>query len=175
MVSLPILRALGKGEPVGLIQFYSHTDLFDSYFGSNTFTHCTPFRRAVKEGLMNPARFVQVGIRGTAYNTEDIDWGLEQGIRIIRIKELFERGIPHVMVEVRKIVGTQPTYCTYDIDFVDPTFVPGTGTPEAGGANGFQAQQVIRELDGVNLIGRIWSRALRPSTPLAARLGWALR
>jgi len=135
------------------VQFDSHTDLFDSYFGGHKFTHGTPFRRAVEEGLVDPKRFVQVGIRGTAYNTEDIDWGLSQGIRIIRIEELFERGIPDVMTEVRQIVGTQPTYCTYDIDFVDPSYAPGTGTPEIGGPNAFQAQQVIRELMGINLVG----------------------
>ncbi|UWQ93581.1 agmatinase (plasmid) [Rhodobacteraceae bacterium M382] len=153
LITLPILRAMASEAPVGLIQFDSHTDLFDSYFGGNKFTHGTPFRRAIEEGLVDPQRFVQVGIRGTAYNTEDIDWGIEQGVRIIRIEELFDRGIPHVMAEVREIVGDQPTYCTYDIDFVDPTFAPGTGTPEIGGPNSFQAQQVIRELAGVNLIG----------------------
>jgi guanidinopropionase len=153
LISLPILRALAQDGPLGLIQFDSHTDLFDSYFGGCKYTHGTPFRRAVEEGLVDPKRFVQVGIRGTAYNTEDIDWGLEQGIRIIRIEELFDRGIKDVMEEVRGIVGDQPTYCTYDIDFVDPTYAPGTGTPEIGGPNSFQAQQVIRELAGVNLIG----------------------
>lgn len=153
LVTLPILRALASDGPLGLIQFDSHTDLFDSYFGGNRFTHGTPFRRAIEEGLVDPTRFVQIGIRGTAYNTEDIDWGLGQGVRIIRIEELFERGIPDVMAEVREIVGVQPTYCTYDIDFVDPTFAPGTGTPEIGGPSSFQAQQVIRELRGVSLIG----------------------
>ncbi len=153
LVTLPILRALAVDAPVGLIQFDSHTDLFDSYFGGNKFTHGTPFRRAIEEGLVDPKRFVQIGIRGTAYNTEDIDWGLDQGVRIIRVEELFERGIRDVMAEVREIVGLQPTYCTYDIDFVDPTFAPGTGTPEIGGPNSFQAQQVIRALSGVNLIG----------------------
>jgi len=96
---------------------------------------------------------IQIGIRGTAYNTEDVDWGLEQGVTIIRIEELFERGIPDVMAQARAIVGAQPTYCTYDIDFVDPAFAPGTGTPEIGGPNSFQALQVVRELAGVNLIG----------------------
>ena len=153
LVTLPILRAMASDGPLGLVQFDSHTDLFDSYFGGHKFTHGTPFRRAVEEGLVDPKRFVQVGIRGTAYNTEDIDWGLSQGIRIIRIEELFERGIPDVMTEVRQIVGTQPTYCTYDIDFVDPSYAPGTGTPEIGGPNAFQAQQVIRELMGINLVG----------------------
>jgi len=153
LVTLPILRALAEDVPVGLIQFDSHTDLFDSYFGGHKFTHGTPFRRAIEENLVDPGRFVQVGIRGTAYNTEDTEWGAEQGVRIIRIEEVFERGIPHVMAEVREIVGAGPTYCTYDIDFVDPTFAPGTGTPEIGGPNSFQAQQVIRELRGLNLVG----------------------
>lgn len=153
LTTLPILRALAAAGPVGLIQFDSHTDLFDSYFGGHKFTHGTPFRRAVEEGLVDPKRFVQVGIRGTAYNTEDIEWGEAQGIRIIRIEELFDRGIDDVMAEVRGIVGQAPTYCTYDIDFVDPTYAPGTGTPEIGGPNSFQAQQVIRQMSGVNLIG----------------------
>ncbi len=153
LTTLPVLRALAKSGPLGLIQFDSHTDLFDSYFGGHKFTHGTPFRRAVEEGLVDPKRFVQVGIRGTAYNTEDIEWGEAQGIRIIRIEELFDRGINDVMAEVRSIVGEAPTYCTYDIDFVDPTFAPGTGTPEIGGPNSFQAQQVIRQMAGVNLVG----------------------
>lgn len=153
LVTLPILRALAIDEPLGLIQFDSHTDLFDSYFGGHKFTHGTPFRRAIEEGLVDPKRFVQVGIRGTAYNLDDIEWGMDQGVRIIRVEELFERGVPNVMAEVREIVGVSPTYCTYDIDFVDPTFAPGTGTPEIGGPNSFQAQQVIRELEGINLIG----------------------
>ena len=153
LVTLPILRALAIDEPLGLIQFDSHTDLFDSYFGGHKFTHGTPFRRAIEEGLVDPKRFVQVGIRGTAYNLDDIEWGMDQGVRIIRVEELFERGVPNVMAEVREIVGNSPTYCTYDIDFVDPTFASGTGTPEIGGPNSFQAQQVIRELEGINLIG----------------------
>lgn len=153
LVSLPVLRALAAGDPVGLIQFDSHTDLFDSYFGGQKFTHGTPFRRAVEEGLVDPKRFVQIGIRGTAYNLDDIEWGEAQGIRIIRIEEFHDRGVADVMAEVRDIVGKAPTYCTYDIDFVDPTFAPGTGTPEIGGPNSFQAQQVIREMKGLNLIG----------------------
>ncbi|WP_170789280.1 agmatinase [Ruegeria lacuscaerulensis] len=153
LTTLPVLRALAGSGPLGLIQFDSHTDLFDTYFGGHKFTHGTPFRRAVEEGLVDPKRFVQVGIRGTAYNTEDIEWGEGQGIRIIRIEELFDRGIGDVMAEVRSIVGDAPTYCTYDIDFVDPTFAPGTGTPEIGGPNSFQAQQVIREMSGINLVG----------------------
>ena len=153
LITLPILRAIAKTQPVGLIQFDSHTDLFDTYFGGQKFTHGTPFRRAIEEGLVDPKRFVQIGIRGTAYNLEDIEWGYEHGVRIIRIEELFERGIEDVMEEARDILGQGMAYCSFDIDFVDPTFAPGTGTPEIGGPNSFQAQQVIRQLAGLNLVG----------------------
>jgi guanidinopropionase len=153
LTTLPVLRALGRDAPLGLIQFDSHTDLFDGYFGDQRLTHGTPFRRAVEEGLVDPARFVQIGIRGTAYGSEDIDWARERGIRIVRIEELFDRGLPDVMAEARRIVGTGPTYCSFDIDFVDPAYAPGTGTPEIGGPTAFQAQQAIRELSGVALVG----------------------
>ena len=136
-----------------MIHFDSHTDLFDSYFGGFKYTHGTPFRRAIEEGLLDPKHVVQIGIRGTAYNYDDIEWGESQGVRIIRIEELFDRGIAAVMGEARAIVGDRPTYCSFDIDFVDPTYAPGTGTPEIGGPNAFQAQQVIRALRGVDLVG----------------------
>ena len=153
LVSLPVLRGLAGDGPLGMIHFDAHTDLFDSYFGGFRYTHGTPFRRAIEEGLLDPRRVVQIGIRGTAYNTEDIDWGISQGVRIIRIEELFERGIPAVMEEARAIVGAKPAYCSFDIDFIDPSYAPGTGTPEIGGVNSFEAQRVVRELSGVDLVG----------------------
>ena len=152
LCSLPILRALAD-RPLGMIHFDAHTDLFDSYFGGFKYTHGTPFRRAIEEGLLDPKRVVQIGIRGTMYDGEDMEFGRSVGVRIIQIEEFFERGVADVMAEAREIVGDQPTYCSYDIDFIDPSFAPGTGTPEIGGPNSFQAQQVVRELDGVNLIG----------------------
>ena len=153
LVSLPVLRGLASDLPLAMIHFDSHTDLFDSYFGGFKYTHGTPFRRAIEEGLLDPKHVVQIGIRGTAYNYDDIEWGESQGVRIIRIEELFDRGIAAVMGEARAIVGDRPTYCSFDIDFVDPTYAPGTGTPEIGGPNAFQAQQVIRALRGVDLVG----------------------
>ena len=153
LVSLPVLRGLASDRPLAMIHFDSHTDLFDSYFGGFKYTHGTPFRRAIEEGLLDPKHVVQIGIRGTAYNYDDIEWGESQGVRIIRIEELFDRGITAVMDEARAIVGDRPTYCSFDIDFVDPTYAPGTGTPEIGGPNAFQAQQVIRALRGVDLVG----------------------
>ena len=153
LVSLPVLRGLATDRPLAMIHFDSHTDLFDSYFGGFKYTHGTPFRRAIEEGLLDPKYVVQIGIRGTAYNYDDIEWGESQGVRIIRVEELFDRGITAVMAEARAIVGDRPTYCSFDIDFVDPTYAPGTGTPEIGGPNAFQAQQVIRALRGVDLVG----------------------
>ncbi|MGB0904166.1 MAG: arginase family protein, partial [Mangrovicoccus sp.] len=113
--SLPILRAVAQ-EPLGFIQFDSHTDLFNSYFDGQMFTHGTPFRRAVEEGLLDPKRMVQIGIRGTMYDSEDRDFAAANGIRIIGIEECFARGFNDVMVEAREILGTAPVYMSYDID-----------------------------------------------------------
>ena len=153
LTSLPVLRALASKAPVGMIHFDAHTDLFESYFDGYKYTHGTPFRRAIEEGLLDPKRVIQIGIRGSMYDGADIEWGRHQGVTIIQIEELFERGIKDVMQQARDIVGNNETYCSYDIDFIDPTFAPGTGTPEVGGPNSFQALQVVRELSGVNLIG----------------------
>tara|TARA_B100000927_G_scaffold177822_1_gene143248 strand:- start:545 stop:1501 length:957 start_codon:yes stop_codon:yes gene_type:complete len=153
LCSLPILRSLKKEGPVGLIQFDSHTDLFHSYFNGQMYTHGTPFRRAIEENLIDPRRTVQVGIRGTNYDSEDRDFALTEGIRIITIEEFFDRGVSDVMSEVKSILGNKETYLSYDIDFIDPAFAPGTGTPEVGGPNSFQALDVIRKLSGINLIG----------------------
>ena len=153
LTSLPVLRALAKDRPLGMVHFDSHTDLFHSYFDGTMYTHGTPFRRAVEEGLLDPKRVIQIGIRGTMYDSEDRDFAKAEGIRIVEIEEFFGRGIPDVMAEAREIVGDQPTYVSYDIDFVDPTFAPGTGTPEVGGPNSFQALQVCRELAGLNIVG----------------------
>lgn len=153
LCTLPVLRALAADAPLGLIHFDSHTDLFHSYFGGSMYTHGTPFRRAVEEGLLDPARMIQIGIRGTAYDSEDREFAAAQGIRIVTIEELFDRGLKDVMAEARQIAGTGSTYVSYDIDFVDPAYAPGTGTPEVGGPNAFQALQVVRELVGVNIAG----------------------
>lgn len=153
LTSLPILRSLAKDASVGMVHFDSHTDLYHSYFGGTMYTHGTPFRRAVEEGLLDPKRVVQIGIRGSTYDDEDTDFAKAVGIRAIRIEEFFQRGLQDVMAEARDIVGNVPTYVSYDIDFVDPTFAPGTGTPEVGGPNSFQALEVVRALDGLNIIG----------------------
>jgi guanidinopropionase len=151
--SLPILRAVAEKAPVGMIHFDSHTDLFHSYFDGTMYTHGTPFRRACEEGLLDPKRVIQIGIRGTQYDSEDRDFARAEGIRIVPIEEFHARGAEDVMVEAREIAGKGATYLSYDIDFVDPTFAPGTGTPEVGGPNSYQALQVVRGLTGVNIVG----------------------
>lgn len=153
LCSLPILRAVAANGPVGLVQFDSHTDLFDRFFGGSRYTHGTPFRRAVEEGLIEPKRSVQIGIRGTAYGREDREFAEEVGIRIIPIEEFHARGPEDVMAEARAIAGTGPVYVSYDIDFVDPAFAPGTGTPEVGGPDSFRAVQVVRLLQGLDICG----------------------
>lgn len=153
LCTLPILRAVARAKPVGLIQFDSHTDLFDSYFGGSKFTHGTPFRRAIEEGLVDPGRMVQIGIRGTAYDSEDLDFASATGVTIIGIDDFHRRGVEDVMAQARGIVGAGDTYVSFDIDFVDPAYAPGTGTPEVGGPTSWQALQVVRALKGVRIAG----------------------
>lgn len=168
LTSLPVLRALARSTPLGMVHFDSHTDLFHSYFGGTMYTHGTPFRRAVEEGLLDPKRVIQIGIRGTAYDSEDHDFAKSVGIRIVSVEEFFDRGPEAVMAEARDIVGTGPTYLSYDIDFVDPTFAPGTGTPEVGGPSSFQALQVVRGLKGVNIAGADLVEVSPPFDPSGA-------
>lgn len=153
LISFPILRALGRDQAVGMIHFDAHTDMNDAYFNGSKYTHGTPFRRAIEQGYLDPKRTVQIGIRGIKYDVADFDWALDHGVRIIEVEELFERGVSDVMAEAREIVGDGKTYVSFDIDSIDPSFAPGTGTPEIGGFSTFDAQQMIRALDGLNLIG----------------------
>jgi guanidinopropionase len=153
LTSLPVLRALAKDQPLGMVHFDSHTDLFDSYFGGFRYTHGTPFRRAIEEGLLDPTRVVQIGIRGTTYDGEDRAFAEKSGIRVIAIEEALALGPEAIMFEARKIVGDKPTYISFDIDAVDPSQAPGTGTPEVGGFTMHQAQQMVRRLEGLNLVG----------------------
>ena len=153
LCSLPILRALAHDRPLGMIHFDSHTDLFHSYFGGTMYTHGTPFRRAVEEGLLDPARVCMIGIRGSAYDREDRDFARAVGITVIGIEEFHARGPEDVMAQARSIAGDGDTYVSFDIDFVDPAYAPGTGTPEIGGPTSYQALQVVRALRGVTIVG----------------------
>jgi len=153
LTTLPVLRAVARQKQVGLIQFDAHSDTNDTYFGNNPYTHGTPFRRAIEEGLLDPRRIVQIGIRGSVYAPDEHDWAIAQGIRIIYMEEFVGRSVEDVMAEAREIVGQNPTYVTFDIDAIDPSMAPGTGTPEIGGFTTREAQQMVRLLDGLNLVG----------------------
>ncbi|MFO1038723.1 MAG: agmatinase [Geminicoccaceae bacterium] len=153
LVSLPILRALAADGPVGMVHFDSHTDFYDSYFGGFRYTHGTPFRRAAEEGLLDPRRVIQIGLRGSSYDGEDVEWARSQGVRLVFIEELLDRGTDAIMDEARAVVGDGRTYVSFDIDGIDPSQAPGTGTPEIGGFSTHQAQRMIRRLQGLNLIG----------------------
>lgn len=153
LVTLPILRGLASDGPVGLIQFDAHSDTYDCFFGHSRYNHGTPFRRAIEEDLVDPKRFVQIGLRGAISDADNYDFAKACGIRMIFIEEFVERGVKDVMDEARAILGDQPTYVTFDIDGIDPSQAPGTGTPEIGGFSTREAQQMVRRLDGLNLIG----------------------
>jgi guanidinopropionase len=153
LTTLPVLRALGRKAPLGMIHFDAHSDTNDTYFGDNPYTHGTPFRRAIEEGVLDPARLVQIGIRGSIYDPGEHGWARARGVRIIYMEEFVRKGAESVMAEARSIVGTAPAYVTFDIDSIDPSMAPGTGTPEIGGFTTREAQEMVRLLHGVNIVG----------------------
>ena len=136
-----------------MVHFDAHSDTWDTYFGGYKYTHGTPFRRAVEEGLLDPKRVVQIGIRGSLYKGDDNDWAVEQGMRVITIEEYFDLGVEKVIAEARRVVGDGPTYVSFDVDGLDPAYAPGTGTPEIGGYTPHEAQRMLRGLRGLNLVG----------------------
>jgi len=153
LISLPILRSLSKKGPLGIFQFDSHSDTWDTYFGGFKYTHGTPFRRAIEENLIDPKRYVILGLRGGLYDPDDMTWARSQGITIITIDEYYKMGFEESMKLVKDVLGETQCYLTFDIDGIDPTFAPGTGTPEVGGFNVREAQLIIRELNNLNFVG----------------------
>lgn len=152
-VSLPLLRAIAKKYgPVALVHFDSHNDLWYSYFGGKD-THGTPFRRALEEDLLDTARSSQIGLRGSLYSAEDLQISHEAGFHVVTGPELHRRGVEETISQVVDRVGTGPAYLSFDIDFIDPAYAPGTGTPEVGGFTGAQSQELLRGLAGVDFVG----------------------
>jgi len=152
-ISLPILRALARRHgPLGLVQFDSHIDTWEGDFGSKLF-HGSPFYYAVQEGLVDPRRFVQVGIRGPMYGPDDFAFHRQHRVTVFDIDEVFRIGLEAVLSRIRAIVGSAPAYVTFDIDAVDPAYAPGTGTPEVGGLTSREAQVLVRGLDGLAIVG----------------------
>jgi guanidinobutyrase len=152
-IVVPILRALRrKYGPLGLVHVDAHGDINDTMFGEK-FTHGTPFRRAVEEGLLEGRRVVQIGLRATGYTAEDFDWSRAQGFRVVQAEECWHKSLTPLMAEVREKVGGGPVYLSFDIDGLDPSVAPGTGTPEIGGLTGIQGIEIIRGCRGLDLVG----------------------
>ncbi len=151
-ITLPIFRAIASERPVGMVHIDAHTDTWDEFLGSK-FTHGAPFRRAVEEGLLDPERTVQIGIRGAQNSEEGWTFSLDKGMRVIFMEEFTRLGVEAVIAEARRVVGEGPTYVSFDVDGLDPVYAPGTGTPEVGGITTLEAQALLRGLRGLDLVG----------------------
>lgn len=151
-ITFPIFRAIAAEQPVGMIHIDAHTDTWDEFQGSK-FTHGAPFRRAVEEGLLDPKRTVQIGIRGAQNTAEGWDYSIEKGMRVIFIEEFDKIGVDVVIQEARAVVGDGPTYISFDVDGLDPVYAPGTGTPEIGGLTTIDAQKLLRGFRDLNICG----------------------
>jgi len=152
-LTLPVLRAIARRHgPVGLIHVDAHADINDHMFGE-AIAHGTPFRRALEEGLIDPHRTWQIGLRGTGYTAEDFDWARNKGFTVIQAEELWHQSAAPLMARIGAAIGAGPVYLTFDIDSLDPGFAPGTGTPEIGGLTPIQALEIIRGCRGLSLVG----------------------
>jgi agmatinase/guanidinopropionase len=152
-IALPLLRAHAKKHgPVSLVHVDAHIDTWEAEFESVPYSHGTPFRHALQEGLIRPGEYVQIGIRGPVSGENDYASNEELGARMITIHDVMERGIPAVLKEVHERMQG-PVYVTVDIDSADPAYAPGTGTPEVGGLTSYQLLQLVRGLHGLDLIG----------------------
>ena len=152
-IALPILRAVAaRHGPVALVHVDAHADINDDMFGERI-AHGTPFRRAVEEGLLQTDKVWQIGLRGTGYAADDFDWPRRQGFTVVQAHEVWYQSLAPLMARVRERIGAAPTYLSFDIDGIDPSFAGGTGTPEIGGLTVPQALEIIRGCRGLNLVG----------------------
>ncbi|HEY7029838.1 MAG TPA: agmatinase [Thermomicrobiales bacterium] len=151
-ITLPILRGLFDGTPFGLVQIDSHADTLDEFYGTKI-NHATSFRRATEEGLIDPRRVVQVGLRGTQWSRNDIAFSLDAGMRCIAYDEYEAIGRANVIAEIKRVVGDGPTYVSFDVDGLDPVYAPGTAVPEPGGLSMRDAQMILRALTGLDIVG----------------------
>ncbi len=149
-ISYPILRALGAKRPLGLIHIDAHADTSGVYEGSR-FHHGGPFRQAVLDGVLDPSRTIQIGIRGGG----DYLWEFSHatGMTMIHAEDVDSMGIEAVIAKARAVVGGEPCYVSFDVDAIDPAFTPGTGTPEVGGLTPRECQRLLRGLGGINIVG----------------------
>jgi guanidinopropionase len=151
-VTWPLLRGMRRHAPVALVQFDAHPDFSDVVFGSRL-SNATPVRRAIEEGLVDPERTVQIGLRGSTFRADDHDWGHEAGIRMLTMDEIDGLGRAGLVAEVLRVVGDAPVYVTVDIDGLDPSEAPGTGVAEPGGVLFRDARAILLALAGHDLVG----------------------
>ncbi|SCB60858.1 agmatinase [Rhizobium aethiopicum] len=149
-ITHPILRTVGKERPVGMIHIDAHCDTGGAY-DLTKFHHGGPFRNAVLDGVLDPTRVVQIGIRGSAEYLWEFSYA--SGMTVMHAEEISAMGIPAIIEKTKAIIGDGPTYLSFDIDSLDPSFAPGTGTPEIGGFTTREALELIRGFKGVNLVG----------------------
>ena len=152
-ITLPLLRALAEkhAAPLALIHFDAHVDTWPDSFGQ-AFGHGSPFYHAIREGIVDPKRMVQIGIRSPVQR-EVWDWTLAQGVMILTAQDVHEQNAAAIANQILAVVGEAPAYLTFDIDALDPAFAPGTGTPEIGGLASWQAQAILRRLSTVAWAG----------------------
>ncbi len=152
-ITLAELRAVAKKHgPVALLHFDSHSDLCDEVFGEK-YNHGTPFRRALEEGLIDASHSIQVGMRGSLYDPNEHKMAAELGMLLIPGHKVHEMGIPNIIKMIKERVGNKPCFLTFDIDFVDPAYAPGTGTPEVGGFTSHETLTILRNLTELNYVG----------------------
>lgn len=149
-ITLPILRALGRKQPLALIHFDAHCDTGGPFDGSR-FHHGGPFRQAVLDGVLDPTRTIQIGIRGAAEYLWEFSYA--SGMTVIHAEDIATMGVPAIIARAREVVGDTPVYVSFDIDCLDPAFAPGTGTPEVGGVTVREAQAMLHGLAGINIVG----------------------
>src|SRR5699024_2489554 len=135
-----------------LVHFDSHGDTWDDYFGEK-YMHGTPFRRAVEEGLIDVDHSIQIGMRGPLYGPEDIEDARDLGLEVITMSEVRKIGYDKVIERIHARAGDKKVFVTYDIDFLDPAYAPGTGTPEVGGPTSYEGLEYVRGLDGLDVVG----------------------
>jgi agmatinase len=152
-ITLALLRALKRktGRGLALVHFDAHVDTWPDNFGQ-IYGHGSVFYHAIQEGLIDPAKTIQIGIRSPVQR-EVWDWTTGQGVTILSALDVHESGSAAVAARVKAVVGEAPAYLSFDIDALDPAFAPGTGTPEIGGLASWQAQAILRRLGGVRFIG----------------------
>ena len=152
-IALPLLRAAhSRHSKVALLHFDAHLDTWDTYFGAE-YTHGTPFRRAVEEGILDTEAISHVGTRGPLYGKKDLDDDHRMGFGIVTSSDVFRQGVDEIVDQLRQRIGGRPLYISVDIDVLDPAHAPGTGTPEAGGITSRELLEILRGLRGLDIVG----------------------